>query len=67
MAANGCECHESPLSVLRSHWTVRKTRLWCCSASACVCWEGELWEQQPIICPGYLVIFLTLYNAVRAG
>lgn len=43
-----------------SHSTVRKTRLWCCSALVCVCWEGELWEQQPITCPGYLVIFTVL-------
>lgn len=39
-----------------SHWTARRTHLWCCCALACACWDGELWEQQLITCPGCSVI-----------
>lgn len=48
-----------PHCFLCSHWTARKTRRWCCSALAFACLEEELWEQQPIICPGYLINHIT--------
>lgn len=51
-------------SMVCSHWTARKTRLWCCSVLASVCWDGELWEQQPIRCPGHFIYQYVLFSIV---